>query len=227
MTDQLNNKRVLVTQANDFMGPITVEVFAEEGAEVIADSRDLTAPGACEAAVAEAGVIDILVANLAAPTFSGIATTDLEDEDFHTAFAMMVDPLHRLTRAVLPQMIERRRGKIVVYGSASALRGMKTLAAYSAARGAQLGYVQSVGVEVAPHNVQINLIAQNYVESEDYYPAELLKKDSFMQSLRRQVPAGRLGTKREDAAFALFLAGDDSGFFVGQGFPFAGGWVQR
>ena len=95
------------------------------------------------------------------------------------------------------------------------------------ARGAQLGYVQSVGVEVAAQNVQINLIAQNYVESEDYYPPELMKKDSFIKSLRRQVPAGRLGTKREDALFALFLASDESGFFVGQGIPFSGGWAQR
>lgn len=46
---------------------------------------------------------------------------------------MMVHPLHRLTRAVLPQMLERERGKIVVFGSASALKGMRTLAAYSAA----------------------------------------------------------------------------------------------
>lgn len=226
MSGRLAGKRVLLTQAGDFMGPITVDVFTEEGATVIADTRDLTRPGACEAAVAEAGEIDVLVANLAAPTFSGIATTELADDDWLTPFEVMVHPLHRLTRAVLPQMIARERGKIVVYGSASALRGMKTLATYSAARAAQLGYVQSVGVEVAPYNVQINLIAQNYVASEDYYPAELMAKESFVRSLRRQVPAGRLGTPREDAAFALFLASDESGFFCGQGFPFAGGWAQ-
>ena len=57
------------------------------------------------------------------------------------------------------------------------------MSAYSAARAAQLGYVQSVGVEVAAQNIQVNLIAQNYVESEDYYPEELLKKESFVQSL--------------------------------------------
>ena len=227
MGDRLKGKRVLLTQADDFMGPITAEVFEEEGASVIADRRDLTAAGACEAAIEEAGEIDVLVANLASPSFTGVAVTDLSDQDWGTPFAVMVDPLHRLTRAVLPQMIARRAGKIVVYGSATALRGMKTIAAYSAARSAQLGYVQSVGVEVAPHNVQINLIAQNYVESEDYYPPALMEKDSFVKSLKRQVPAGRLGTQREDALFALFLAGDESGFFAGQGFPFAGGWAQR
>ncbi len=223
---RLAGKRVLITQAQDFMGPITADVFAEEGAEVIADARALTAPGACEAAVADAGQIDVLVANLASPTFAGTETTQLGDADWGKAFEMMVHPLHRLTRAALPQMLERERGKIVVYGSASALKGMRTLAAYSAARAAQLGYVQAVGVEVAPRNVQINLIAQNYVENEDYFPPALRERPAFQASLKRQVPAGRLGTAREDALFALFLASEESNFFVGQAIPFSGGWVQ-
>jgi 2-keto-3-deoxy-L-fuconate dehydrogenase len=53
-----------------------------------------------------------------------------------------------------------------------------------------------------------------------------MQKESFAKSLRRQVPAGRLGTPEEDAAFALFLASDESGFFCGQAFPFTGGWLQ-
>ena len=226
MTQRLRDKRVLVTQCADFMGPPTVEIFRAEGADVIADDRDLRVRGACDALVAECGRVDILIANLAAPTFSGIASAALSDEDFSATFDLLVYPLHGLTRAVLPQMIERGAGKVVVYGSASALKGMKTLAAYSAARAAQVGYVQSVGVEVASHNVQINLIAQNYVENPSYYPPELTSRASFMASLRRQVPAGRLATAREDVLFALFLASEESNFFTGQAIPFCGGWVQ-
>ena len=227
MSGRLQGKRVLLTQASDFMGPVTAEVFREEGAEVIADMRSLDTAQACRELVAASGRIDVLVANLASPNFGGTAVTELADDDWRTPFDMMVHPLHWLTQAVLPQMIERRAGKIVVYGSATALRGMKTIAAYSAARAAQVGYVQAVGVEVAPHNVQVNLIAQNYVENPDYYPPELMQKESFVASLKRQVPAGRLATAREDASFALFLASDECGFLVGQAFPFAGGWVQR
>ena len=227
MTGRLLNKRILVTQAEDFMGPVTVEVFREEGADVIADSRDLDTSDACRTLIAECGRLDVLVANLASPTFSGTAVTAMEDDDWHTPFDRMVHPLHWLIQAVLTQMIERKAGKVVVYGSAAALRGMRTVAAYSAARAAQVGYVQAVGVEVAPHNVQINLIAQNYVENREYYPPELMEKASFVASLKRQVPAGRLGTPREDAMFAVFLASDECGFLVGQTFPFAGGWVQR
>lgn len=224
---RLDGKRVLVTQADDYMGPATVDLFTAEGADVVADITDLTVEGACDRAVADAGRVDILIANLASENFSGTAVLDLPDADWHTTFAMMVHPLHKLTQAVLPQMIERRRGKIVVYGSAVALKGLKTVAAYSAARAAQVGYVQSVGVEVAPHNVQVNLIAQNYVENPVYYPESLRENERFQASLKRQVPLGRLARAQEDAQFALFLAGEESDFFVGQAIPFTGGWVQR
>ena len=223
----LNGQRVFITQADDFMGPATIDVFGWAGAEVIADTSDLTQPEVCESIIQAAGHIDVLIANLASPNYAGITATQLEDEQWHRTFDMMVHPLARLCKAVLPQMLERRRGKIIVYGSATALRGQKTLTAYSTARAAQVGYVQSLGVEVAPHNIQVNLIAQNYVENPVYYPPELMAKDSFQQSLRRQVPLGRLASAEEDAKFALFLASDDANFFVGQAIPFSGGWIQR
>ena len=227
MDKRLNGQRVLVTQSDDYMGPATIELFQKEGAEIIADSSDLTQPGRCEELVSATGRIDILIANLASPNYSGIKATDLEDAQWRNTFEMMVHPLHRLSRAVLPQMIDREKGKIIVFGSATALRGLKTVTAYSAARAAQVGYVQSLGVEVAPHNIQVNLIAQNYVENPVYYPPELREKESFINSLKRQVPLGRLATAEEDAKFALFLASEDSDFFVGQAIPFSGGWVQR
>jgi len=227
MDKQLNGKRVLVTQADDYMGPATIELFQKEGANIIADNSDLTQEGRCEELISESGRIDILIANLASPNYSGINATDLQEEQWQNTFEMMVHPLHRLSKAVLPQMIEREKGKIIVFGSATALRGLKTVTAYSAARAAQVGYVQSLGVEVAPKNIQVNLIAQNYVENPVYYPPELREKESFTSSLKRQVPLGRLATAEEDAKFALFLASENSDFFVGQAIPFSGGWAQR
>ena len=226
MSGRLLGKRVLVTQADDYMGPATVELFREEGAEVIADNSDLTQPERCEELIASSGEIDVLVANLASPNFTGIPVTELNADDWHCTFDMMVHPLHRLCQAVLPQMITRQAGKIVVFGSATALKGMPTVTAYSAARAAQSGYIRSLGVEVAKHNIQANLIAQNYVENPVYYPPQLREKESFQKSLARQVPLGRLATAREDALFALFLASQESNFFVGQSIPFSGGWTQ-
>lgn len=226
MKDLLTNKRVLITQATEFMGPVLCEVFAEQGAAVIASSEDLAEPSAAERVVREAGQIDVLVANLAfaAPT---TPVTEVGEDEWRQVFAALVDPLPRLVRAAAPAMIARRAGKILVIGSASALRGMKRTSSYSAARGAQLGYVQAVGVELAPHHVQVNAIAQNFVDNPTYFPAEVQANPRFQERLAREVPLGRLVAAREDALFAAYLCGDAADCFVGQVFPVCGGWVGR
>ena len=222
----LKGKRILVTQADDFMGPALCEVFAAKGAEVIADSSTLVEPSVPSKVVSAAGEIDVLIANLAVTA----PTTPLEqvtDEEWQTIFAALVDPLPRLVRAVFPRMIERGSGKILVMGSAAALRGMKNASTYSAARGAQLAYVQAAGVELAPYNIQINAIAQNFVENPTYYPPELQENPRFRDRLKREVPLGRLVTAREDAEFAAFLCTEAANCIVGQVFPLCGGWAIR
>ena len=142
MTEQrLLGKRVLVTQADDYMGPATLELFREHGAEVLADTSDLRDPERAAELVAEAGTLDVLVANLAAPANVGVLAPDIDDELWHTMFDRMVHPLHRLCRATLPGMIERHAGKIVVYGSATGVKAFAGVSANSAARAAQVGYV--------------------------------------------------------------------------------------
>jgi 2-keto-3-deoxy-L-fuconate dehydrogenase len=224
MTGRLTGKRILVTQAGDFMGPVLCEVFAEEGATVIADTAPLTEPDRAERVVAAAGHVDVLVANLAIPA-PRTAATAVSDDEWRKVFDHLVDPLPRLARAALPAMIERRSGKILVMGSAAALRGRKGFSAYGAARGAQLAWVRNVGTEVAADNVQVNCIAQNFVENPTYFPPARLADPEFQRQLAQEVPVGRLATPREDALFAVFLASDECNFLVGQSFPFCGGWV--
>ena len=222
----LRGKRILITQADAFMGPALCEVFAEHGADVVADTRELIDPEAPARVVAEAGTIDALVANMAwpAPETEVVAVSENEWRD---TFAALVDPLPRLMRAALPAMIERRAGKVLVLGSASALRGMRRFSTYCAARGAQMSYVQSVGVEMAPHNVQVNLIAQNFVDNPTYFPAEVQADPRFQKRLKREVPLGRLVSAHEDAEFAAYLCSEAANCFVGQVFPVCGGWVAR
>ena len=226
MQNALNGQRVLVTQATEFMGPAFCEVFAEQGAEVVASTADLSAPGAAEELVQQAGPIDVLVANLSivAP---GTPAAEVDDDEWRRVFAALVDPLPRLTRAIVPRFLRRGGGKILVIGSASALRGMKRASTYSAARGAQLAYVQAVGVELAPQNIQVNAIAQNFVDNATYFPAEVQANPRFQDRLAREVPLGRLVMAREDALFAAYLCSAAANCFVGQVFPVSGGWATR
>jgi NAD(P)-dependent dehydrogenase (short-subunit alcohol dehydrogenase family) len=223
---RVDGLRLLVTQSQDFMGPVLCDVFAECGGTVIADPRPLTDAGTIADMVASAGRVDVLVANLAVPAPSTPAA-QVTDEEWRDVFAHLVDPLPQLARAVLPQMVERRSGKILVLGSASALRGMKRASTYSAARGAQLAYVQALGVEVAGHNVQVNAIAQNFVDNPTYFPPSVQANPAFQERLKREVPLGRLVSPREDALFAAYLCSEAANCFVGQVFPVCGGWAAR
>lgn len=221
-----SGKRVVITQPDDFMGPTLSRLFADSGATVIADRRSLRERGQGAALIAAAGHVDILIAQLGIPAPSTPAV-DASDDEWREAFATMVDPLHELARAVLPQMIARKAGKILLMGSASALRGMKRASTYSAARGAQLAYIQAVGVEVAPHQVQVNAIAQNLVDNPMYFPPEVQAMPAFQERIRREMPLGRLVAADEDARFAAYLCTDAANCFVGQIFPVCGGWVPR
>ena len=222
----LDGKRVLLTQARDFMGPALREVFVELGANVITDEGPLDNPSRPDALIQQAGHIDVMLVNLGIPAPSTPAA-DVSQDEWRSAFAHMVDPLQRLVKAVLPQMTARGSGKIVLIGSASALRGIRRASTYSAARGAQLAYIQSVGIEVAPKKVQVNAIAQNYVDNPTYFPAEVQTNPVFQEKLKREVPLGRLVSAREDAMFAAYLASPAADCFVGQVFPVCGGWITR
>jgi 2-keto-3-deoxy-L-fuconate dehydrogenase len=224
MTTSLNGKRIFITQAETFMGPTLCEVFTELGAEIITDTQLLTDPTLPAQIIQAAGHIDVLVVNLAvpAPFTKGQLVSD---DEWSATFNALVDPLPRLCAAALPQMIERRSGKVLVMGSASALRGMKRASTYSAARGAQLAYVQAMGIEMAPQGIQVNAIAQNFVDNPTYFPEETKANLAFQERLRREVPLGRLVSMREDAQFAAYLCSDAADCFVGQVFPVSGGWA--
>jgi 2-keto-3-deoxy-L-fuconate dehydrogenase len=105
------------------------------------------------------------------------------------------------------------------------LKGLPGSAAYCAARGAQNAWIKAAGLEYAAKNVQINAIAQNYVSNPVYYPDDLVASERFQKHLNRNVPIQRVARPEEQAEFALFLASDNSDFFVGQVFPFTGGWA--
>ena len=226
MENTLKGKRVLITQASEFMGPAFCEVFAEQGAELVKSELELSTPGNVELMMREAGDLDVIVANLSMLAPSTPAP-DVEETEWRNVFAALVDPLPGLVRAAVPMMRARGSGKILVVGSASALRGMKRASTYSAARGAQVAYVQAVGVELAPLNIQVNAIAQNFVDNPTYFPEKLQANPKFQARLAREVPLGRLVSAREDALFAAYLCSSAADCFVGQVFPVCGGWVAR
>ena len=225
MTD-LRNRTIAITQSHAFMGPALCETLSALGARVVADDGDMLGVDEPQAFIERAGAIDALIINLAVPAPSTPIDEVTEDE-WHSMFEHMVHPIPRLIKAVLPGMRSRGGGKIVVMGSASALRGMKRASSYSAARGAQLAYVQAAGVELAREHIHLNAVAQNFVDNPTYFPPQVQANPKFQERLAREVPLGRLVSAQEDAQLVAYLCSDAASCFVGQVFPVSGGWATK
>jgi 2-keto-3-deoxy-L-fuconate dehydrogenase len=224
MSNRLENKNVLVTQASDYMGPAISELFQSEGANVSAVEGFVPFDQSFDDYAAPYADVDMVIANLAFdPTNSPVA--DITDDGWQNLFDVMVHPLMSIIRYFGPKMADRGHGKIVAVTSAAPLRGIAGSSAYCAARGAQNAFVKASGIEFARHNVQINAVAQNYVSNPAYFPDELVETERFQKHLSRNVPIGRVARSEESAELALFLASDKSDFIVGQVVPFAGGWA--
>jgi NAD(P)-dependent dehydrogenase (short-subunit alcohol dehydrogenase family) len=249
---KLTGKVALITNVSHYMGPAITEEFGREGASLALHDRDaaalapLVALGerlgrdvlavggdlaksadadrAVDAVIARFRRLDVLVNNSAFPP-SASPTEDVTDEAWRDMMARLLDEPFYCIRAALRVMRPARRGKIVNISSAAALPGLPRYAAYTAARAGVNGLTKAVGREVAGEGIQVNAIAQNYVENPTYFPPALVADAQKRARMLRPVPAGRLARSEESARLAVYLASEDADFFVGQVIPFAGGWV--
>jgi len=246
---KLTGKVALITNVSHFMGPAITEEFCREGASValhdrepalikpfatIAErlGRDVLALGgdlsrsaeAERAVVARFGRLDILVNNNAHPP-SGSPVEEITDAAWREMQSRLLDEPFFCLRAALRVMRPAGRGKIINMSSAAAFPGLPNYAAYTAARAGVNGLTKAVGREVAKDGIQVNAIAQNYVENPTYFPPALVVDPVKRERMVRNIPAGRLARSEESARLAVYLASEDADFFVGQVIPFAGGWV--
>jgi NAD(P)-dependent dehydrogenase (short-subunit alcohol dehydrogenase family) len=249
---KLTGKVALITNVGHFMGPAIAEEFAREGASLALHDRDegalrplcaigeslgrellpvvgdLTRPTEArrvvDAVVARFGRLDVLVNNNAYPPSAG-PTEGVSDTTWREMMAHLLDEPFYCIRAALRVMRPARRGKIINMSSAAAFSGLPNYAAYTAARAGVNGLTKAVGREVARDGIQVNAIAQNYVENPTYFPPALTADPEKLKRMVSHIPAGRLARAEESARLAVYLASEESDFFVGQVIPFAGGWV--
>lgn len=223
MSGRLEGRRVLITQADRFMGPVISLRFRAEGAEVIDDTTGPRGIDGGRAIAERHGAVDVLVANLALPPHPALVDETTES-DWHALFDALVHPLMGLVGTTSRYMKAAGGGRIIGMTSAAPLRGIPKNSAYCAARGAQNAYLRAAGVELARNDILVCAIAQNYVANDTYYPAGLTEDERFLERMRAVVPAGRIGDPEETASLALFLA-TEAGFMPGQIIPLSGGWT--
>ena len=159
LVSQNTPRTVLITDADQFLGPAAVDRFRDEGDAVTALTEPLRSREQTAQLVGDLGPFDVLIANLEAP-ITVAPITEHDDATVSEAFSRLVDPLFWLFAACLPGMIQAGGGAVVVPTSATAIRNSThPIAAYQAARAAQISLVRSVGREMAHHRVRVNGVA--------------------------------------------------------------------
>ncbi len=217
-------RKTLITCVDRYMGPAIRHKFEALGMDVVGGGELMRSEADCQHLLDQAGPLDILVVNLAEPPMTG-PVQKIDNDNWQTLFDALVHPLMYLVRAAVPAMLDRGHGKIIAVTSAAPLKGIPNNAAYCAARGAQNAFIKAVGLELARANVQVNAIAQNYINNDTYYPDDLLSNEKFRDHVRRNVPTNAVGAAEETAELAAYLASERCRHVVGQVIPLAGGWV--
>lgn len=220
----MTNRTALITCIDRYMGTAIKKKFESLGINVVAGKSPMTTETEVNDLISSAGPIDILIANLAEPPMTG-PVQNIDNDDWQRLFDSLVNPLMYLIRSVTPQMLARKSGKIIAVTSAAPLKGIANNAAYCAARGAQNGFIKAVGLELARSNVQVNAIAQNYINNDTYYPDDILHNEKFLDHVKRNVPTNQIGAANETAELAAYLVSEQCSHMVGQVIPLAGGWV--
>jgi 2-keto-3-deoxy-L-fuconate dehydrogenase len=238
---RLAGKTAIITAAAQGIGRATAELFAREGARVIAadiNAEALATLEGCEtyvldlldgAAIAafgeQIGGVDILF-NCAGFVHAGtILTTDEKDFDF--SFDLNVKSAYRMIRAFLPGMIARGGGSIVNMSSvAGSVIAVQNRFVYGASKAAVIGLTKSVAQDYVGNGIRCNAICPGTVQSPslDERLAATGDADKARSEFVARQPMGRIGSSKEIAELALYLGSDLSSYTTGTINVIDGGW---
>jgi meso-butanediol dehydrogenase/(S,S)-butanediol dehydrogenase/diacetyl reductase len=259
MKDRLGNRNALITGASHGIGQAIATRFAEEGANLFICARtaaplEEAAAGlrkfggkvvACTAdvsnqksvkdmvqhALKELGQIDILVNN------AGIAKVsrfmDYSLEDFDQILKVNLYGVFHVTQAVLPGMMERKKGKVVNIASTAGKWGSRNQSAYNASKHGVVGLTRCVALEMASYNINVNAICPGMVDTGEIMPFFEENAKIFGISAEEMIKNAKAGhgmnrfLKPEEVAhLALYLASDESDGMTAQSILICGTYVM-
>jgi NAD(P)-dependent dehydrogenase (short-subunit alcohol dehydrogenase family) len=252
MSGRVEGKVAIVTGAGVGIGRATCIRLAEEGARVVVTTRtqahldeaaeavaaacgrepvarvlDVVDDEAIERLVDEVarseGRIDVVCNNAGIDLPAAPGIEDVEDDDWERLFEVNVTGVFRMCRAVLPHM--PAGGSIVNVGSINSFVAFPNAVPYTATKGAVLMLTRALAVEVAPRNIRVNCVCPGIIDTP--LTRSFLEIADDPEALEAEyaaaAPLGRMGTAREVADCALFLASDESSFVTGAALLVDGG----
>ena len=246
MSGRLASKRMLITAAGAGIGRASALACAHEGAHVVATDiddgaleslatgqpgisthvLDVTDPAAVRAFVGSQAAFDV-VFNCAGLVHSG-SILECEESAWRRSFALNVDAMYFLCKAVLPGMIAQGKGNIINMASvASSVKGVPNRCAYGASKAAVIGLSKSIAADYVAKSVRCNVICPGTIHTPSLAARVAdLGGDSAVvwTGFKERQPMGRLGDPKEVAALVVYLASDESSFVTGAIHVIDGGW---
>ncbi len=197
-----------------------IEAMGMHAIAVQADVADRAAvERMAEAARAGLGPISLLVNN------AGIAPyglfQDTQDDVWERTLAVNLTGARNAALAVLPHMLDQKRGCIVNISSIWGLRGASCEVAYACTKAAIIGLTRSLALELAPSGIRVNCVAPGCIDTD---MVRALGPET-RQMLVEETPLGRLGTPEDIANAVAFFAQDSSSFLTGQVLTADGGFI--
>ncbi len=220
---------VVIADISRDEGQKTAEQIVQKGGRGIFISCDVTqkqqVQNMAQEAISKFGGVDILVNNAGGVIPNSGYIDNTTEEQWDKIIDLNLKSQFLCSQAVIPQMKDKKYGKIVNISSMGAICPPAPIVHYHAAKGGVLSLTTNFAFELARHNITVNAILPGPVITEFY--TDLLKdvpdKEAFFARLRGKVPMQRIGTVDEVASVALFLASELSSYVTGQAICVGGG----
>lgn len=215
---------VLVTARNQDDIDATVAALAEHPGQVSGLRTDVTDPADCrravEAAVERHGGLDIVCAN--AGIFPSGRLEDLTADDIEQVMAVNFKGTVFIVQAALAALTESGRGRVIITSSITGpITGYPGWSHYGASKAAQLGFLRTAAMELAPKQITMNAVLPGNIITEGLVEMG----QDYMDQMAAAVPAGRLGGVADIGNAALFFATDEAAYITGQSLVVDGGQI--
>lgn len=166
------------------------------------------------------GPIHIAVGNAGVNPFYG-SSLDIPDSAFEKVMHSNITSNHWLAQMVIPEMRERKSGRIIIVSSVAGVKGSTVLGAYAISKAADMQMARNLAREFGPDGITVNCVAPGIIKTE--FSRALWENEETNKRMMKTMPLGRIGTVDEIAGYCVFLASDAGGFTTGQSLVIDGG----